>query len=484
MPSFSRMLARCRSTVLTEITSSAAISLEVCPSAMSLTTSSSRSVSTSNSPPSRSVLLTKSRTSAVTAEGYRKDSPRMAARHASTMSRSAPDFSTYPEAPARSASNRNCSLSYIDSITICRPGRRRASSRAACKPDIRGMATSRITRPTSPAKAFSTASAPSAASATTSKSGSRFSSSASPRRTTAWSSATRTLVGGASRITFPPGPARSLEPRRRHPPPIIDHPTPDPALPRPHRQLHAGGARVAGDIVQALLHDPIQRQLHVTVKFQQLRREPALHLDARARGKRPRQRPQRAHQPQMLQQLRPQLLRDTADLLKAAPDRLLGVSKLPPAFRHDRILQPRQQHQHPGHGLPDLVVQLAGDPLAFGLLRRHRPTAALAPLRLQPLQHLVERRHQGQDLSPRGHREALTRTKQVHVAHPPGQPLQRLERRPQQQGVGDQHRDQPKRQHDRRGQRDRPAHRERRHPQNNRRHHQQRGIRHEHSPKQ
>src|SRR6266511_1611656 len=120
MPSFSRMLARCRSTVLTEITSSAAISLEVCPSAMSLTTSSSRGVSTSNSPPSRSVLLTKSRTSAVTAEGYRKDSPRMAARHASTMSRSAPDFSTYPEAPARSASNRNCSLSYIDSITICR----------------------------------------------------------------------------------------------------------------------------------------------------------------------------------------------------------------------------------------------------------------------------------------------------------------------------------------------------------------------------
>ena len=44
MPSFCRMFARCRSTVLTLITSVSAISLEECPSAISLTTSSSRGV--------------------------------------------------------------------------------------------------------------------------------------------------------------------------------------------------------------------------------------------------------------------------------------------------------------------------------------------------------------------------------------------------------------------------------------------------------
>ena len=86
------------------------------------------------------------------------------------MSSSAPDLSTYPEAPALSASNRYCSLSYIDSISRRISGLRFESSVAAWMPVMRGIDTSRIARFTSSASAFSTASAPSLASATTRRS--------------------------------------------------------------------------------------------------------------------------------------------------------------------------------------------------------------------------------------------------------------------------------------------------------------------------
>jgi hypothetical protein len=42
----------------------------------------------------------------------------MTARQASTRSRSATDFSTYPDAPARRGSKKYWSLSYIDSSRI------------------------------------------------------------------------------------------------------------------------------------------------------------------------------------------------------------------------------------------------------------------------------------------------------------------------------------------------------------------------------
>src|SRR5918911_883725 len=49
-------------------------------------------------------------------------SSRMTARQASTRSRSATDLSTYPEAPARRASKKYWSLSYIDSSRMRVPG--------------------------------------------------------------------------------------------------------------------------------------------------------------------------------------------------------------------------------------------------------------------------------------------------------------------------------------------------------------------------
>ena len=91
MPSFSRMLARWRSTVFLLITSSSAISPRGVPSAISLTISSSRGVSGS----SRSGSPRRARSSEVAHQrasprpGYRNGSPRIVARQASTRSRSA-----------------------------------------------------------------------------------------------------------------------------------------------------------------------------------------------------------------------------------------------------------------------------------------------------------------------------------------------------------------------------------------------------------
>jgi hypothetical protein len=89
------MFARWRSTVFFEITSVAAISSLVFPSAISLTTSCSRGVSGSSGTVSPLRARSRwSRISAVTAAGYRNGSPRIAARIASTRSRLAADFRT------------------------------------------------------------------------------------------------------------------------------------------------------------------------------------------------------------------------------------------------------------------------------------------------------------------------------------------------------------------------------------------------------
>ena len=72
---------------------------------------------------------------------------------------------------------------------------RREISRAAWIPVIRGMAMSRMARSTASPVAAAMASAPSAATATTFRSGSASMIRRSPWRTRAWSSASRILVG-------------------------------------------------------------------------------------------------------------------------------------------------------------------------------------------------------------------------------------------------------------------------------------------------
>ena len=85
--------------------------------------------------------------------------------------------------------------------------------------------------------------------------------------------------------------------------------------------------------------------------------------------------------------------------------------------------------------LADLVVQLDRDPLPLCLLRRERLPSALSPLRLQPLEHLVERTHEVVHLWRAARGRAVAGPEEIDVLHPLGQLFDRLEHGPQQRVV-------------------------------------------------
>ena len=96
-------------------------------------------------------------------------------------------------------------------------------------------------------------------------------------------------------------------------------------------------------------------------------------------------------QPEIVERLGAQPARDLAHLLEALAHRLARLLDLA-AHRRLRVeRRPLELQDDRGQRLADLVVQLARDPRALTLLRRQRPPRAVAPLALQPLDHLVER---------------------------------------------------------------------------------------------
>src|SRR5829696_7393739 len=198
-------------------------------------------------------------------------------------------------------------------VTIRMPisGRSTLISRVASRPSIPGMRTSMRIRSGTSERPSSTASRPSLASPTISRSGSRLRSPRSPRRTRSWSSAIRSrfrspllisieilghhdvgavdqgdlgdyqgaLAGAAGDAELPaeqgdplahPGQADPLAGAAaaapgNEAPPVVPYLQPDPATPvgsqRGGRtflegEIHALGARVLADVVERLLHDP------------------------------------------------------------------------------------------------------------------------------------------------------------------------------------------------------------------------------------
>src|SRR5215204_5449354 len=182
-------------------------------------------------------------------------------------------------------------------VTIRMPisGRSTLISRVASRPSIPGMRTSMRIRSGTSERPSSTASRPSLASPTISRSGSRLRSPRSPRRTRSWSSAIRSRfrspllfsieilghhdAGAADDAELPaeqgdplahPGQADPLAGAAaaapgHEAPPVVPYLQPDPATPvgsqRGGRtflegEIHALGARVLADVVERLLHDP------------------------------------------------------------------------------------------------------------------------------------------------------------------------------------------------------------------------------------
>src|SRR5206468_7051454 len=97
--------------------------------------------------------------------------------------------------------------------------------------------------------------------------------------------------------------------------------------------------------------------------------------------------------------------------------------------------------RHRGEGLTEFVVQLARDPESLRLLRGKYASRALAPLRLEPFEHLVERLCEGEYLAARALEvdRALPRAQQVDLSHYTGEPVERSKCLTDEQQVETQH---------------------------------------------
>jgi len=129
-------------------------------------------------------------------------------------------------------------------------------------------------------------------------------------------------------------------------------------------------------------------------------------------------------------------------------------------------------------------VQAARDPQPLRLLCPQGAPAALAPLDLESLEHLVERPHELGGLHPAAHDQALARPQKIDRAHSLDQPADRQERVPEEQEVRGEHQQQPDSHEDRLDERDRGVDRDRRQCEHQRRDHEQGGVDREDPPKQ
>ena len=92
-----------------------------------------------------------------------------------------------------------------------------------------------------------------------------------------------------------------------------------------------------------------------------------------------------------------------------------------------------QLQQDAGQHLADLVVQVAGDADALGLLRGEHAPAAFLPLALEPVEHAVEGGNDTPDLVAAVDGQTLAGPQQVDRLHPLGEPFERRDRAPQKQ---------------------------------------------------
>ena len=130
--------------------------------------------------------------------------------------------------------------------------------------------------------------------------------------------------------------------------------------------------------------------------------------------------------PTLDERVRTEIAGDPSDIVEAAPRTLARLFELRRVRCADRLID---LQQHAGQGLPELVVKLAREAPALGLLRAHGATRTVAALVLQPLEHVVEGPGQLTHLLGRPPRlQARARRQRVDRAHETGQALQRRER--------------------------------------------------------
>ena len=159
---------------------------------------------------------------------------------------------------------------------------------------------------------------------------------------------------------------------------------------------------MAGDVGQRLLRDAVDDELDLGRHIDVLR-QPAQHGDAGVALEPARQRGERAVQAELLQRVGAQPARDPPHLLGAVTRGLAQLLELVAQLLGDARGEPFDLQHHAGQRLADLVVQLARDPPALGLLDRQRLARAVTALGLEPVEHVVERLREGDDARVAGH---------------------------------------------------------------------------------
>ncbi len=166
-----------------------------------------------------------------------------------------------------------------------------------------------------------------------------------------------------------------------------------------------------------------------------------------------------------------------------------AVSRSSSSWSLELVRDPPGQSLHLQHDagecLADLVVQLARDPLALALLNEQRPASAVAPLGLQPVEHLVEGLRQARRSPAR--RSTRTRLpgesgscpRMVSTSSSSGRNAGRSSARLSVSRADEAHRE-----HDQLDRRGRHRHRHRREDQRQEREHQHRCVSAEHPPEQ
>ena len=216
--------------------------------------------------------------------------------------------------------------------------------------------------------------------------------------------------------------------------------------------------RVARDVRQALLRDTVDHELFVVVEPRQARTDDAVDADARLLAEAGDERRERADEPQVVERLRTQLAGDVTDVVEALTRRVLRFHDIGLEFGGSPVREPLEQQHDSGERLADLVVELARDSLPFRLLRRKSAPAALAPLALEPVEHLVEDPDELAYLGGPGDGESMSRREEVDTSHRARETLQRSERATDEQQIDHQDREQSREEQDRLGRRDRQPH--------------------------
>jgi hypothetical protein len=174
-------------------------------------------------------------------------------------------------------------------------------------------------------------------------------------------------------------------------------------------------------------------------------------------------------------------LGDVTHFLETCPRRLASLCQLGAQLHGQRPLDAPELEDDGGQALPDLVVELPSHAAPLALLGAQRVAGALPALGLQPLEHLVERQRQFDDLGFGAvDGDAPARLEQVDGAHQLGEAHQRRERPPEENEVHQQDHRQPGQQQHRLGDDDRAADRRRRQDQHQHRDQEHHAVHEEH----